>query len=155
MWNTDDVHVSARSDYAVRAVIELATIAPATATAQSLSDAQDIPHKFLNTILADLKRSGIVGSRRGSDGGYFLATAPEELTVAEIMRSVEGPLADVRGQRPETIEYRGSAEPLQSVWIAARAALRGVLDHTTIAQLVAGEVGEVVRDLTSSPAAWE
>lgn len=155
MWNTDAVHVSARSDYAVRAVIELATIAPATATAQSLSDAQDIPHKFLNTILADLKRSGVVGSRRGSDGGYFLATAPEQLTVAEIMRSVEGPLADVRGQRPETIEYRGSAEPLQPVWIAARAALRSVLDHTTIAQLVAGEVGDVVRDLTSSPAAWE
>ena len=130
------MRVSAKVDYALRASIELAAAAPGQVKGERLATAQTIPHKFLENILADLRNGGLVASQRGADGGYRLARPPDEITVADVIRVVEGPIASVRGERPDELSYDGTAAPLRDVWIELRAAMRGVLEQTTLADLV-------------------
>jgi Rrf2 family protein len=130
------VRVSAKVDYALRATIELAAAAPEQVKGERLAAAQSIPHKFLENILADLRNGGIVASQRGAEGGYRLARRAEEITIADVIRVVEGPIASVRGERPDDLDYQGTAVPLRDTWIELRAAMRGVLERTTLADLV-------------------
>src|SRR5207248_7155865 len=125
------VRTTAKADYAVRAAVELAA-AGDMVTADQIAQAQEIPVNFLENILRDLRRAGIVESRRGQAGGYVLARPADEISVADVIRSVEGPLADVRGQAPEVLDYPGSAEKLRDVWIALRANVRSVLEQVTL-----------------------
>ncbi len=148
------VRVTAKAEYAVRAVMELAAGEGEPVKRDRIVEAQAIPPKFLENILAELRHAGLVESQRGSEGGYWLAVKPEELTVAEVMRAVEGPLASVRSSRPETLEYEGLAEPLQIVWVALRASIRNVLDEVTITDLVSGKLPKQVIALTELPEAW-
>ncbi|HEY7706999.1 MAG TPA: Rrf2 family transcriptional regulator [Gaiellaceae bacterium] len=149
------MRVSAKVDYALRAAAELAAAGDGPVKGERISQAQGIPLKFLENILLELRHHGLVQSQRGSDGGYWLARPAEEITLAEVIRAVEGPLANVRGARPETLEYEGNAEPLRDVWVAVRANLRAVLESVTLADVAAGELpGEVVA-ITRDPAAWE
>ncbi|GAA2758992.1 Rrf2 family transcriptional regulator [Actinopolymorpha rutila] len=148
------MQISARADYAVRAMLELAAV-PHTVTAQALADAQGLPHKFLEAILGDLRRAGLVRSLRGAEGGYRLARPAEEIAVGDVIRAVDGPLAGVRGMRPEQASYEGVAANLQTVWVATRAAVRGVLDETSLADVVSGKLSPHLRRLVNSPQAWE
>ncbi len=149
------MRISAKADYAVRAAIELAAAdGDAPTKGEAIASAQAIPPKFLENILADLRLAGLVTSRRGADGGYRLARPASEITVADIIRAVEGPLASVRGERPEDVEYAGRAEPLQRVWIAVRASLRGVVENVTLADLAAGKLSREVEALAQDPEAW-
>ena len=149
------MRVSAKVDYALRAAAELARAEPGPVKGERIAQAQSIPLKFLENILLELRHHGLVQSQRGADGGYWLARAPEEINLAEVIRAVEGPLANVRGVRPESLEYEGSAEPLRDVWVAVRASLRAVLESVTLADLAAGELPDDVRDLVSDPEAWQ
>jgi Rrf2 family protein len=148
------MRVSAKADYAVRAAAELAAAEEGPIKGERLADAQDIPLQFLEHILLELKHAGIVRARRGAKGGYWLARPAEEVTIADIVRAVEGPIAHVQSAPPESIEYRGNAEHLQEVWIAVRASLRTVLEHVTLADLVSGNLPSEVEALASSPDAW-
>jgi Rrf2 family protein len=154
------VRITAKADYAVRAAVELAATQLAHAGArtpmkgEAIAGAQDIPVRFLETILSELRRSGIVGSQRGSDGGYWLAQPAETVSVADVIRAVEGPLADVHGAPPEEASYAGAATELQRVWIATRVALRGVLEVTSLADVAAGELPGAVADLAARPDGW-
>jgi Rrf2 family protein len=149
------VRVSAKADYAVRAAIELAAAGADHPTkGDAIASAQSIPLKFLENILADMRHAGLVTSRRGAEGGYWLARPAEEITVADIIRAVEGPLASVRGGRPEDVDYGGTAEPLQRVWIAVRASLRSVVDRVTLADLAAGALPADIDALAKDPDAW-
>jgi len=149
------MHVTAKADYAIRAVVELAgSSQQAPRKVDAVAKAQGIPVSFLENILTQLRSAGIVRSQRGPEGGYWLARPPEELNLADVIRSVEGPLVGVRGQRPEEIEYTGSAESLQHVWIAVRANLRNVLEHVTVANVAANELPDDVVALTRGEAAW-
>ncbi|MEV0645441.1 Rrf2 family transcriptional regulator [Phytomonospora sp. NPDC050363] len=149
------MQVSARGDYAVRAAVALASAHPDTVSAQTLADEQSLPHKFLEAVLADLRRAGLVRSVRGADGGYRLAHSPTTTTVGAILRAVDGPLAGVRGQRPEDVTYGGAAAHLPDLWIAVRAAVRNVLDEVTLAQVASGKLPARVRRLVTAPDAWE
>ena len=149
------MHVTAKADYAVRAVIELAdSTQAAPRKVDDVAQAQNIPVSFLENILTQLRSAGIVRSQRGPEGGYWLAKPPEEVDLAHIIRAVEGPLVGVRGQRPEEIEYVGSAESLQQVWVALRANLRKVLENVTVAQVAAGKLPKEVIALTRQEEAW-
>jgi Rrf2 family protein len=148
------MQISARAEYATRALLALAASEVDSATAQALADAQALPRKFLEAILSDLRRAGLVKSQRGADGGYRLARPATEITVGDILRAVDGPLAGVRGERPETAAYEGAAEHLQTVWVALRAAVRNVLDEVSIADVVAGEFPAHVQELVNAPDAW-
>jgi Rrf2 family protein len=149
------MRVSAKVDYALRAVIELAVIGgDAPVKGERIAQAQEIPLKFLENILGDLRHAGVVRSQRGVDGGYWLARPADEITVADVVRGVEGPIANVRGMGPEQVEYAGSAERLRDVWIAMRANLRAVLEQVTIADLASGELPLSVEELASNPDAW-
>jgi Rrf2 family protein len=148
------MRISAKVDYAVRAAVELAAAGEEPIKGEAISDAQGIPLKFLENILGELKHSGIVASRRGAHGGYWLARPADEIALAEIVRAVEGPLATVRGQGPESLDYKGEAAPLQRVWIAVRANLRAVMDQVTLADVVSGELPEKVRELSEPAEAW-
>ena len=130
------MHVSARSDYAIRAAAELAAAGDAM-KGDRIAEAQSIPLKFLENVLLELKHAGIVSSRRGASGGYLLARPASEISLADVIRAVDGPMANVRGQRPEEVEYAGPAAPLREVWVAVRASLREVLEATSLADLVA------------------
>lgn len=153
------MRTTAKVDYAVRAALVLAAGQDAHGTeevplkAADVAAQQTIPPKFLESILADLKRAEIVSSRRGSDGGYWLARPATEITVADIIRAVEGPLADVRGIRPEALEYDG-LESLQRMWVAVRANLRAVLEKVTLADLAAGQLPKTVEALVTGDDAW-
>jgi Rrf2 family protein len=150
------MHVTAKADYAVRAVVELAGSSQAAPRkVDDIAQAQSIPVSFLENILTQLRSSGVVRSQRGPEGGYWLARPAEELDLAHVIRAVEGPLVGVRGQRPEEIEYTGSAEALQQVWIALRANLRKVLEETTVADVAEGRLPKEVAALTKADAAWE
>ncbi|MEU7098160.1 Rrf2 family transcriptional regulator [Streptomyces longwoodensis] len=151
------MRISARADYAVRAVLELAVRQSGgdPVKAESIAAAQDIPHKFLEGILGDLRRAGVVDSRRGGGGGYRLARAAEEITVADVIRAVDGPIVSVRGVRPTGLSYAGSAEPLLPLWIALRANVRRILEGVTVADIAADALPEPVRALAAEPAAWE
>jgi len=149
------VNISAKSDYAVRAMLELsAEGGTRPVTGEALANAQQIPVKFLENILVDLRRAGLVTSQRGAEGGYRLARPANRITVADVIRAVDGPLANVRGMRPEDAEYEGAAEALRDVWVAMRAALRSVLERVTLADLTAGSLPASVRKLTADPDAW-
>ena len=148
------VHITARADYAVRAMVELAARAPASATRLELSEAQEIPGKFLESILADLRRAGLLESQRGSSGGYRISRDPARITLADIIRAIEGPLAAVRGMPPEDAAYPGVVRHLTEVWIAVRASLREVLETTTVADVLAGTLPDRVRELTARPESW-
>ncbi|BCK52429.1 RrF2 family transcriptional regulator [Nocardia wallacei] len=148
------MHISARVDYAVRILLEIARAQSDSVKADTISAAQSIPPKILESTAAELRRAGLVTSRRGPDGGYRLARPAAEITVADVIRAVEGPLASVRGQRPEDVRYPGAAESLQHVWIALRVNIRAVLERVSIAQLAAGELPAFVGELTSDPGAW-
>ncbi|HWJ98201.1 MAG TPA: Rrf2 family transcriptional regulator [Acidimicrobiales bacterium] len=154
------MRITAKVDYAVRAAIELARAYPTDGarptplTRQAIAEAQDIPSKFLEHILADLKRSQIVGSVRGADGGYWLHRPPAEITMADIIRAAEGPLADVRGERPDALDYPDDLAVLQRAWIALRANLRAVLEQVTLADLRDGKLLPDVDRLADSDDAW-
>jgi Rrf2 family protein len=148
------VRITAKVDYAVRAVAELAAAPAGPVKGEALADRQQIPPKFLENILADLRRSGLVRSQRGADGGYWLALPAGEITVADVIRAVEGPLADVHGVPPETVAYGGAAEHLPSVWVATRAALRAVLEEVTLADVVAGALPPSAARFLDEPGAW-
>jgi Rrf2 family protein len=152
------VQVSARVDYALRAMAELAAASQDNCSEAlrgvEIAASQAIPKKFMENILFDLRRAGFIKARRGAGGGYQLAHAPDEITLADIIRAVEGPLANVRGEWPEEVRYSGSAELLQSVWIAVRANLRVVLESVTLHDLVVGKLPSPVRKLTEDASAW-
>jgi Rrf2 family protein len=122
--------------------------------ADAIARAQEIPQRFLEQILLDLKHAGLVASQRGAEGGYWLARPAAEIPLADVIRAVEGPLANVRNQRPEELEYSGSAKPLQDVFIALRANVRAVLEEVTLADVASGELPERVRELASDGDAW-
>ncbi|MGD0198499.1 MAG: Rrf2 family transcriptional regulator [Solirubrobacteraceae bacterium] len=149
------MRVTAKADYAVRAAIELVGASEqAPRKADSVAEAQGIPPSFLENILNQLKSAGIVRSQRGPDGGWWLLVPAGELTLANVIRAVEGPLASVRGERPEHLSYTGSAAPLQEVWIALRANIRDVLEHVTVGEIAAGKLPAVVGKLARPPEAW-
>jgi Rrf2 family protein len=148
------MRLSARADYALRAAIELATAAGAHVTAEQLAQAQHIPGKFLEAILTQLRRAGLVRSQRGPDGGFWLARPAEDISLADIIRAIDGQLVGVRGERPENVGYIGSAEPLRSVWIALRANERAVLEEVTLAHIITGQLPDRVVQLTNDPRAW-
>ena len=146
------MRISAKVDYAVRARCEIAARSgDAPVKAEEIARAQEIPLSFLENILVDLKRAGFVRSQRGQVGGYRMATPASEITIADVIRAVEGPLADVRGVRPESLAFTGSAAALRDVWLATRVSLRHVLERVTIADVVAGEISPDVRALLADP----
>ena len=149
------MRVSAKADYALRACIELAAAeGEGHVKGERIAQAQEIPLKFLENILGDLRQAGLVRSQRGAEGGYWLARPADEITLAEVIRAVEGPLANVRGVRPDAVTYQGAAEPLRVVWIAVRASLRSVLETVTLADVAHGELPAAVRELVADPEAW-
>ncbi|GAA2344510.1 Rrf2 family transcriptional regulator [Streptomyces kunmingensis] len=149
------MRISARADYAVRASLELAVRENGEPVkAEALSAAQDIPHKFLEGILSDLRRGGIVVSRRGGNGGYLLARAADAITVADVVRAVEGPIVSVRGERPSVLTYSGPAQPLLPVWVALRANVRKILEGVTLDDIARDRLPDPVRELADDPAAW-
>jgi Rrf2 family protein len=149
------VRVSAKTDYAIRAAVELAAAgSDRPVKGERIATAQSIPLRFLENILMQLRHAGLVESRRGADGGYRLAKPADEVALADVIRAIDGPLANVSGSRPETLGFDGNAEPMRDVWIAVRAALRGVLEHITLAQVVAGDLPEHVRTLLADEDAW-
>ena len=148
------MHISARADYAVRAAVELAAAGDEPTKGEVLAQAQGIPPKFLEAILSSLRRAGLVNSRRGADGGYWLARPAGQITVADVVRAVDGPMAAVRGMRPEDVTYTGAATVLPQVWIAVRASLREVLEHTSLADIASGRLPAKVKRLAADPEAW-
>jgi Rrf2 family protein len=150
------MRVSAKSDYALRALIELAARHDGAAvSAEELGRLQDIPHGFLQAILADLRRAGVVISQRGQSGGWRMARDADTVSVADVIRAVDGPLVSVYGLRPEAVSYVGSAEVLQHVWIAARSSLRDVFEQVTIRALADGNLPPAVAARTESEDAWQ
>jgi Rrf2 family protein len=148
------VQISAKSDYAVRALLSLASHEPDLVKVDVVVAEQGLPRKFVEAILGELRRGGLVRSQRGADGGYALAKPAAEITIASVIREVDGPLAEVRGLRPHETTYSGVAEHLPQVWVAVRAAIRRVLDETTLAQVLSGELPPHVAELLDAPEAW-
>jgi Rrf2 family protein len=149
------MRISAKAEYAVRAAVELAAAAnEKPVTAERVATAQQIPLNFLENILGELRHAGIVRSHRGAEGGFRLARPPEDVTIADIMRAVEGPLASVRGGPPEEASYSGAATALPRVWIAVRANLRGVLEQVTVADVASGHLPAAIDKLAEDPEAW-
>jgi Rrf2 family protein len=162
------MRLSARVDYALRAIAELAALAlagnadpdgtapsrPTPVTAEQIARAQEIPPKFLESILLQLRRGGIVHAQRGPEGGYWLARPADGISLAEVIRVIDGPLANIRGQRPEDLGYQGSARALQDVWIALRASEREILELVTVADVATGKLPQRVHDLIADPSAW-
>lgn len=150
------MRVSAKVDYAIRAAVELAAAqgAERPVTAEKLARAQSIPVKFLENILQGMRQAGVVESRRGPEGGHLLARPAEEITLADVIRAIDGPLAAVGGRYPEDLSYSGTAEPLLDVWIAVRVSLRRVLERVTLADVASGHVPEEVGALTRDAGAW-
>ena len=153
------MRVSAKADYALRALIEMAARADGVdarpVSAEELGKLQDIPHNFLQAILADLRKAGIVHAQRGQSGGWRLAKPADDVTVADVIRAVDGPLVSVYGLRPEAVSYNERADALQRVWIAARHSLRDVFEQVTVADLAAGALPPTVDRLTTDEDAWQ
>jgi Rrf2 family protein len=150
------MRVSAKSDYALRALIEMAArVDGRPVSAEELGRLQEIPHGFLQAILADLRRSGIVMSQRGQSGGWRMGRAAVDVSVADVIRAVDGPLVSVYGLRPEAVSYNEAAEVLQHVWIAARHSLRDVFEHVSIQQLSDGKLPKAVTSRTADEDAWQ
>ena len=149
------MYISAKADYAVRALLTLAAAGGGPVKGEVLASEQDLPHKFLENTLTTLRHAGLLETQRGTEGGYRLARPANQITVADIMRPLDGPLAEVRGERPEATAYEGAAAHLRDVWVAVRAALRDVLEMVTMADIVSGDHPPVVRELLERPGAWE
>jgi Rrf2 family protein len=149
------VHISARGDYAVRAALSLAAAYPELMSAQNIAQQQHLPHKFLEAVLADMRRAGLVRAQRGAEGGYTLTQPPADVSVGALLRAVDDPLAGVRGLRPEETRYEGAAENLPWLWVAVRSAVRDVVDEVSLAELVSGRMPARVRKLTARPDAWQ
>jgi Rrf2 family protein len=150
------MRVSAKVDYALRACAELAAAAGSgPVKGERIAQAQAIPLKFLENILLDLRHAGLVHSQRGAEGGYWLARPSAEVSLADVIRAVEGPIANVRGVRPEQVEYAGAAEALRDVWVALRASMRAVLEDVTLADLAGARLPTEVLELTQDPEAWQ
>ncbi|MBU6277704.1 MAG: Rrf2 family transcriptional regulator [Actinomycetales bacterium] len=153
------MNVSAKADYGMRAMLELVACYEQNPTAvvkgDAIARAQQVPVKFLEAILRQLRLAGLVAATRGPDGGYRLDRPPTEITVADVIRALDGPLAAVRGSRPEDLAYNGSAEHLREVWVAARAAIRDVLEHVTLAEIAHGTLPAAVENLLAEPGAWQ
>ena len=147
------VRISAKADYAVRAALELAA-RDGSLKGERIAEAQEIPRNFLENILIELRNADLVRTQRGPEGGYWLARPAEQITVADVVRAVEGPLASVRGERPGALTFEGTARPLEGLWVAVRASLRSVLESVTLADLAAGDLPEEVAALTRDPDAW-
>jgi Rrf2 family protein len=149
------MRISAKADYAVRALAELAaTGSDKPVKGEVLAGNQDIPLNFLENILRELRHAGIVRTQRGAEGGYLLARPANDINLAEILRAVEGPLAAVQGTRPDQLEYEGAAASLVDVWVAVRANLRAVLEKVTLADLARGSLPASVKRLAADPDAW-
>jgi Rrf2 family protein len=149
------VRVSARADYAIRALLELAAAGPdAPVRADAIARAQGIPSKYLENLLGDLRRARLVSSQRGLNGGYRLARAASEITLADVIRAIDGPLAGVRDDAPEDVAYPGAAASLRDVWVALRASMRTVLEATTLADVASADLPRPVRKLLKDPEAW-
>jgi len=144
------VRVSAKTDYALRAMAELAAAPPGPVKGERLASLQEIPLKFLENILTELRRAELVATQRGAEGGYRLARPAEEIALADVIRAVDGPLANVRGERPDGVAYAGAAGPLQDVWLAVRTNLRAVLETVTLADLAAGRLPDEVAELAAT-----
>lgn len=149
------MRITAKADYAVRAAIELAVAPPdVPVKGEDLARTQGIPRNFLENILTELRRAGLVRSRRGAEGGYWLARPAAEISIADVLRAVEGPLAAVQGVRPDRLEYGGAAARLPVVWVALRASLRDVLEHVSVADVARGELPAAIERRTEDPDAW-
>ncbi|CAI9411971.1 RrF2 family transcriptional regulator [Nocardioides sp. T2.26MG-1] len=150
------MRVSAKSDYALRALIEMASRVDGRAvSAEELGRLQEIPHGFLQAILADLRRAGIVMSQRGQSGGWRMGRPAADVSVADVIRAVDGPLVSVYGLRPEAVSYNETADVLQHVWIAARHSLRDVFEQVSIQQLADGALPDAVTSRTADEDAWQ
>jgi Rrf2 family protein len=147
------VHIPAKVDYGIRALLALAA-AGTPQTAEALAEEQGLPPRFLGAILADLRRAGVVASQRGAEGGYRLARDPDDITLADVIRALDGPLAEVRGYRPEATTYDGAAEHLQQIWVAVRASLRSVLEKVSLTDVITGRFPAHVQRLVTDPDAW-
>jgi Rrf2 family protein len=152
---TEPVRITAKEDYAVRAALELAIADGGPLKREQIAQAQDIPLAFLQNILMELRHAEIVEAQRGRDGGVRLARPANEITVADIVRAVSGPLATIRGMRPQSVDYNAAAEPLKEVWIAVRANIRAILERVTLADLAADRLPAPIKKLTSRPGSWE
>ena len=148
------MHIPAKVDYGMRALLELARLGT-PATGEEIATAQGLPGKFLSAILNDLRRAGLVSSQRGLEGGYRLARAATDISVADVMRALDGPLAEVRGLRPEMASYTGAAEHLQDVWVATRASLRAVLERVSLQDVVDGDLRPPIAEMVADPDSWE
>jgi Rrf2 family protein len=149
------MRISAKADYAVRATLEMAAHDEGEPVkGERLAEAQGIPLQFLEHILLDLKHHDLVRAKRGVRGGYWLAHDPSEITLADVIRAVEGPLANIQDAAPESTNYPGNAEHLREVWVAVRANLRAVLERLTLAQVAEGDLPAEIRDLIADPDAW-
>ncbi|MBA2529068.1 MAG: Rrf2 family transcriptional regulator [Euzebyales bacterium] len=148
------MRLSARVDYALRAAAELAAAGEGPVKREQLSTAQGIPPKFLETILLQLRRANIVRSQRGAEGGYWLARPAQQISLADIIRALDGPLANVRGERPEHVDYRGAAAALQEVWIALRANERAILEAVSLADVASGTLPPRITEVAGQPGAW-
>ncbi|MCA1223960.1 RrF2 family transcriptional regulator [Streptomyces sp. 8L] len=149
------MRISAKADYAVRAALQLAAAPDGEPlTAETVAEAQQIPHKFLEAILNDMRRGGLVVSQRGANGGYRLAAAPDAISIADVIRMVDGPLVSVQGVRPPDLSYTGPADSLLPLWIALRAGVRQILDGVTLDDVVTGRLPADVMALADAPAAW-
>ena len=148
------VQIPAKADYGIRAMLTLAN-STTSLSAEHLAEEQGLPPRFLGAILSDLRRAGLLVSQRGSEGGYQLARPPSEISIADALRAISGPMAGVRGLRPETLTYDGAATSLVDVWVAVRAVLRNLLEHVTLEQVAAGSLPTLVTKLTKDPDAWQ
>ncbi|MDA8044042.1 MAG: Rrf2 family transcriptional regulator [Actinomycetota bacterium] len=148
------MHIPAKVDYGMRALLELAS-SDTPITGDNLARAQALPSKFLAAIMNDLRRAGLVQSQRGLEGGYRLGRPADAITAADVMRALDGPLAEVRGLRPEMTAYEGAAARLQDVWVATRASLRSVLEGVTLEDMVQGRLPAHIVRLVDDPDAWE
>ena len=148
------MQVTARVDYAVRALLELAARSDGRLTRDDLASAQHIPPRYLEAILGQLRQAGLVAGQRGASGGYTLGRPADEISIAEVSRAVDGPLSLVQGERPENVSYDGASEHLAELWIGLRAAVRSVLEAVTIADVLAGKLPRAVRRLVEDPDAW-
>jgi Rrf2 family protein len=149
------MYISAKVDYATRVLLALAAEDGSPVRGEALAKAQGLPVRFVENTLVDLKRASLVTSHRGADGGYRLARAPKDISVADIIRALEGPLAEVHGLRPDQRSYEGPAEHLQDVWVGLRAAMRLVLESTTLDRILTGKLPPRVAKLVADPDAWE
>lgn len=150
------MRVTAKSDYALRALIEIARRTDGgPVSAEEIGKLQDIPHGFLQAILADLRRAGVLVAQRGQSGGWRMNKDADSVTVADVIRAVDGPLVSIYGLRPEAVEYNDSAAVLQHVWIASRHSLRDVLEKVTVRQLAEGKLPRSVSSRTSDDDAWQ